>query len=601
MHRLTPPSRDERGAVAVLYAIVAVVLLAVAALAVDIGNTVSRKTNSQTQADFGALAAVPELSTTVSAGMTPPTSVIDAIVEALNNNQPQDDEDSCWTADPPTCVVAADLTDGVLANGEATYTDQGLRVTAPRARVDFGFANILGYDGTYVDADATVNVYSGGQRVMPMYGVDACSYGRQTLTDPANGQVTPTTPTLAHPTDTNNTDLSLATLLASDGSTITTVTLGSTGNKLRLTASKWDKSRYIGFFRDDNPDPGLVVRQGTFWLQGDALQTPRAPYDSNPSKTVELNIPDNVASTQAVWWIRVFDGPDTTGKWSPASEAIPFRVGGAVLECTAGSEDGNFGTLLFPRTDTVESDWLPRNITDGLQPPLTPTVHQWALDNPTLAGSCSHGVDGAVESPKAPAVLRRGTNCVDTDTGLPANAATEGLITGFGSGYPGLLRTANTRTGCDPTGGSSNRTERLNNVSYSFNNEVLSCYLTDSTTSLADISNRNYAGGAVLDKSIFDSPRFFWVPVLTDEPVSGGSGRYSIVDFRPAFITDEQASSSAILGSHTATADNGLQFSENDVTRITVFFFSIDALPNEGGNSLIDFLGVGDPIVRLID
>lgn len=600
MLRLNRRRRDERGAVAVLYAIVAVVLLAVAALAVDIGNTVSRKTNSQTQADFGALAAVPELSTTVSAGMTPPTAVIDAIVEGLNNNQPQDDEDSCWTTSPPTCVVAADLTDGVLANGEVTYTDAGVRVTAPRARVDFGFANILGYDGTYVDADATVNVYSGGQRVMPMYGVDACSYGRQTLTDPANGQVTPVIPTLAHNSDTNNTELSAATLLASDGSTISTVTLGSTGNKLRLTASKWDKSRYIGFFREDDPDPALVVRQGTFWLQGDATQTSLAPYDSNPSKTVELNIPDGVAATEAVWWIRVFDGTDAAGTWSPTEEAIAIRVGGAVLECTAGSSDGNFGTLLFPRTDTVDSNFLPYNIMNGLQPPLTPTVHQWAVDNPTLAGPCSHGVDGAVESPKAPVALRRGTNCVDTDTGLPANAATEGLVTGSG-GNPGMLRTANTRTGCDPSGSSSNRIEELNNVDYSFNNEVLTCYLTNSTTSLADIADRNYAGGAVLDKAIYDSPRFFWVPVLTDDPTSGGSGTYSIIDFRPAFITDEQATASAILGSHTATAENGLEFGSNDVTKISVFFFHIDALPNEGTESLIDFLGVGTPIVRLID
>lgn len=605
MHRLTRRRwhrrrRGDRGAVAVVYAIVSLVILIVAALAVDLGNTVARKTNSQTQADFAALAAAPELSTTVSAGGTPSAAVVNAVTAALNDNQPQDDEDACWMTSPPTCVIAADLTDGSILNGEVEYTNEGVRVTSPRARVAFGFATVLGMDGTYVNADATVNVYSGGMRVVPMYAVDSCSFGRQTLTDPANGQTVPVVPTLAYPLDTNTTRLSAATALDSTGATVSTLALNSTGNQLRLTASKWSNTRFVGFFRGDDPNPAYVVQQGNFWLQGDGSRTALAPYSNNPSSTVELSIPDSVAQTEAVWWIRVFNGPVLTGKWSPVNEAIPLRVGDPVLECVSGSSSGNFGTLKLPRTDTNASNWISRNIIKGLQPPLTPTVHQWAVDNPTLAGTCVHGLLGAVASSTSPAVLRRGTNCVDTDTGLPANAATQGMIVGQG-GDPGMLRTGNTRAGCDPNGGSSNRTVRIGNTNYSINNDVLTCFLTDGTTSLAQITHRNYNGGPKLHQDIYSSPRFFWVPVLAVEPTNGGSARYSLVDFRPAFITDEQATSAAIRGSRTGTADNGLVIPQNDITKITVVFFNINALPVDGDMPTIDFLGVGTPIVRLID
>jgi hypothetical protein len=268
-------------------------------------------------------------------------------------------------------------------------------------------------------------------------------------------------------------------------------------------------------------------------------------------------------------------------------------VGGAVLECVPGSVGGNFGTLKLPRTDGPEADDLPVNIAVGLQKPLTPTVHAWARDNPTLAGNCTDGIDGAVES--AGETLKAGTNCVDTDTGLAANVATRGMITGAG-GHPGMLTTRPTKTGCDPSGGSSNRIWK----GYSFNNDVLTCYLTDGT-SLGAIAHESYAGPSVLDPDIFSSPRFIWVPVLAIQPVSGGSARYSIVDYRPAFITDEQAISSAVKGSHTGTADNGLVIPNNDITQIKVVFFDIDALPNKGATPLIDFLGVGEPVVKLVD
>ncbi len=170
-----------------------------------------------------------------------------------------------------------------------------------------------------------------------------------------------------------------------------------------------------------------------------------------------------------------------------------------MLECASGSSSGNFGTLKFPRTDVVTSNEIPANIAVGLQSPLTPTVHQWALDNPTLAGLCSNGVDGALTSPNGAVTLVPGTNCVDTDTGLAANAATEGLVQGGVYG-PGLLKTQNTKTGCDPAGGSANRTLPITG-SPSINDDVLTCYFTNGTTSIQDITSATYTGGVVFDPS----------------------------------------------------------------------------------------------------
>jgi hypothetical protein len=614
--------KDESGAVAIMFAVLGVLLLSIAALAVDLGNTVARHTTTQSQADFAAFAAAQKLMTSAKpAGSPVSATIVTEVTAYLNRNQPPDDEKPCSLTTPATCVTSAQLTDGSLVNGEVRWISTGLQVVAPDTRVDFGFAKIMGFDGTYVDADATVKIFTRGMRVMPMFAVSGCDYGRQTLTDPASGHVPPGGVPDITPNDSSPTP-SLATLTNSAGSTVTELALNSTGNMLTLTASGWDKSTAIGFFPDGATNtPAQAIPQGTFWSEGDTTRADLSP-DTKPtgmsdsdyaklykasSATVQAMIPDPVAQTEGIWWVRVYNGPTSlgnptsAGKWS--REAVPIRVGGAVLECAAGSSDGNFGTLKLPRSDVASALDLPVNIAIGLQSPMTLGIHQWAKDNP-LAGTCTEGLNDAVES-TGDTDMQAGTNCVDTDTGLPANVATQGLITGAG-GQPGMLNPSNplgraTKAGCDPTGGSANRPKVISGTTYYFNDDVLTCYLTNGTTSLADISNPSYNGPPVLDPDIFSSPRFIWVPVMAVQPSSGGSNRYSIIDFRAAFITDEQSTSTAVRGSHTASADNGLLIPNNDITQIKVVFFDVDALTNEGDTPLIDYLGVGQRVVRLID
>jgi hypothetical protein len=581
--------------------IMAVLMVTFAALAVDLGNMVARKTWTQSQADHAALAGGAELIETPSSGGTPSAAVVDAVAEILNANAPQQDDDPCWRNSPVDCVAPGDLTNNVAADGEVRHTALGLQVEAPHAWVDFGLAGVMGIDGADVTGSATVQIKTGGLKVMPMYSVNGCDWGRQTLVDPANSPVPTTPPLLQNDADTNETELTAGSVVLHDGSNaeVDALLINSTGNKITFSGKKWTQTKKVGFFHSAGV---LKYESEVFWAQGDTtykdLSVPPppepAPYSNNASKTVQTLIPDPVAQTEGVWWVRVWN--DTTDTWSEKDQALPFRVGGAVLECASASNDGNFGTLRMPRGDgSTPADYIPKNIALGLDPAVQPTIHS----TPAIGGECEHNLNNAVVS--WPGNLHSGTNCVGTDPGVPPTVLDAGLVKG-GAGYAGLLTDVPTAPGCAPDGSSSYRVVNIQG-NHNINNEVLSCYLTNGTTSLADIASPTYSGGAVLDKSIYDSPRFFYVPILAQDPGTGAQAQdegHSIIDFRPAFLTDEVAISTAVKGSQTGTSDNGLRVDNNGIVQMRVFFFNFDALPHDA-DSVIDYLGVGPRILRLVD
>ena len=115
---------------------------------------------------------------------------------------------------------------------------------------------------------------------------------------------------------------------------------------------------------------------------------------------------------------------------------------------------------------------------------------------PTAPNLCN-GVSGAIQDPID------GQNCVPTDTGLPANALEEGMITGI-SGHPGRLRKPAT---------SPCTRSNVTVSGYSLNDDVLSCFFTDPSIRVGDVTKATYTGEPVISPSIFDSPRFVWVPL----------------------------------------------------------------------------------------
>jgi Flp pilus assembly protein TadG len=602
--------RDERGAIAMMYALLLLfILVPVGALAVDLGNAVSRRTVTQTQADFAAYAGADYLNGTEAAGSTISTDVLTAVVNSLNANQPQDDaaaKATCWRS--KTCVTSSQLTNGNLADGEVQMLSNGrLKVTAPGNRVAFGLAGAVGYNETTVTANATVVIKSAGLRVLPMFAVDGCDYGRQTLTDPAHVPAAAGVPTLADDTATNITGLNNTSglLYDSGNNLVPNLTVNSTGNYITfIGGNKWKDTTKFGFFREGLALP--VPETTSFTVPPSAANV--SPYTDNANVRVRVAIPDVVAQTQAIWYVRAWSdtsNSNATNAWSAKSEAVPFRVGTPVLECVAGSVQGNFGTLLFPRNDVPPADNLPVNIMEGLQPPLTPDIHRTA----TASGKCTDGLNGAVESYE-PNVLRNNTNCVDTDTGLTANVATQGFITGA-SGYTGLLTRGPTFSGtlasgasgsCSPDNDADERPVNLGppGPPIYINDDILSCFLLPGK-SLLSVSDETYAGGCAFEPELISSPRFIQVPVLKVQPGTGGSDRYSIIDYRPGFITDEVVASSTVKGTHTATVDNGLTIESSGITTIRVVFFARNAIESCGEVPLMDYLGVGQKIPVLTE
>ena len=124
-----------------------------------------------------------------------------------------------------------------------------------------------------------------------------------------------------------------------------------------------------------------------------------------------------------------------------------------------------------------------------------------------------------------------------------------------------------------------------------YNNDILTCFMTDPNMPLLTITSAGYNGPPVLSEAIYSSPRFFWVPVFGTKPANGGSHHYSILDMRPAFLTDQPITATRAnnLGcpaiSPSCVTINGIGFKNGAANRLSVFFFNIKALPNMLGNA----------------
>ena len=584
--------RSESGATVVLVAVMAVLIFSVGAMAVDLGNAFARKRDSQSQADFSALAGASKLPATATScpGSRPSASspAVLEVVKYLTLNAPNSDGET-----PPSAAqLAADLVDCNDENGEVSFpTNYRIRVVTPPSVVDFGLASVIAseFQNTKVRAAATVQIKSPGTAVMPVYAVAGCDYGPQTITDPAAGQASnPVVPELAdNDAETNGV------VLTSITATPSPVQVGSTTTQLQVDGTGLGPSTKVGFFRTaGSPAPTLVT-----------VAVPPAVVSAQGSQRwINLTVPTSVTSVEAVWYVRVMDA---SGKWSARADAQPLRVGNAVLECLGAANDGNFGTLKIPRKDVADNTvngWLPTNMARGLQPPLSLAVYP----NPATAPATC-GPSPAVVSDKDH--LREGTNCLDTDTGLPANAATAGMITGVTgtAASPGRLDRATT-PGCGAN--SADRNARWDtgigkgSSTYTINDDLLTCFLTNSSTTLDTIVQPSYSGPAVLSAKIFASPRFMWVPVLKVQPVNGSSQKYSIVGFRPGFLTDQPLTATkANMALGTTTAHNGLTIQNNSIQTMKVMFFNVAALPETADASMptTPYLGSGTKIITLVD
>ncbi|MGH3470737.1 MAG: pilus assembly protein TadG-related protein, partial [Nocardioidaceae bacterium] len=582
----------------VIFALCSLLLFSVAALAVDLGNAEQRKVDTQTQADNAALAggAGNNLPAPQATPLLSDPAVI-AVAQYLNANQPQNDNPAnaaCTAA--RTCVTAASLVDGNKANGEVYYGSfnsggtlvpnvNQLTVVTPQAQVNFGLAGAMGYSGTQVQSVATVEIQTPLlSHIVPFYAYSGCDYGGQTISNPSNGHSAAGI-MLAYPADTNAAALTSV--------TPNQIALNDATSSLTIVGTSLTNVTQIGFFESGNgvagPDP----------TQPPQTTVPAAGFTINAAGTqikVNAPLPTNVASVQDTWFIRVLIG----GKWSAVQDkfgnllALPFVVGDPLLTCGQGSSQGNFGTVYLPN-QSQSGQWqqIAANIANGLDGPLN------IFPNAASDWTCVQGVPtGSVVVSNDPWTTP--VNCLDTKTGLPANAATGGFITGIGS-YQGLLTHVGSGTGCPNNGQPNNLPNTTTFGNYTINNDTLSCFFTDTTTNIGAIDSPTYTlSGPVLDQAIYNSPRFIWVPVFGTQPANGGSKKYQIVDFRPGFITDQV--NSATQQTPLPPGDPNGVTGSGTVDSVEVDFINSQALPTPpNGGPTTPYTGTGPKVLRLVN
>jgi Flp pilus assembly protein TadG len=617
--------RTDDGAIAVMVAIMSLMLFTLGALAVDLGNAYVHKHDIQKTADFAALAGaagdnLPATLTGTGCSLgtnakATDQSVIDA-ASYLSEHYP--------TAVTATQLVNCDVTDGEAGYGQwqrsgATWTltpnkDQ-FSVISQHDTVNYGLGKLLGQNSVDVNGAATVEIKSPLMKTLPFYAKDACSWGSQTISQPPNGHAEGLK--LFAPTDTNT---ALLTSLTTNPATSNpwTVPLDATApsDSLVITAQ-------VGTLAG-------VTKVGFF--QSGALSTGPNPEDA-PVPTVDVDgvnavkdgtnttitiphLPSTVVSTEGAWYTRVKIGASWSAIETKITGVTTFRalmliVGQPTLTCGQGSDQGNFGTLDLPPNSPPAAglsgvnDQISYNISQGLTGYLAPFDPTKYTENRT----CTATSDGATvwDGP--------GTNCVLTQPGVPSGAAEQGFVLGIPhtTYTKGLLQDVNPAHFCPNDYPTATHVSTLRGVS--INNDVVTCFLLDNTTTVSDVSSKTYAGPVVFDQSIYNSPRFVTVPVL-QFPGKGGSDRYQILDFRPGFISDQLMTDTRDGGSpivdptcgsnapNWSGTCNGVKYDKGQLLAVNVIFINQAALPDpplDPNGKYIPYRGAGPKVPLLVD
>ncbi len=507
----------DTGAVAIMVAVLAVVLMTVAALSVDLGNAWARKRAVQTQADLAALSAGQLLPQTVSNR----AAVLAEVATYLNkpNNNVQDQ---------PT-VTAAQLDDNNFANGEVDFYNNGtrMRVIAPAANVDFFLADVAGFDDVDVNAQATVEIQSLQPRmvdVLPFALPSGCPYGPG-MADTGPGPAATPSPT-ATPT---------ADFTPGNGDTANHRVTGVSPASVAKDQSPAPSITVTVTDLPNNSTGGTVrIRLGAS-TSHDFPVTWASTSNSSNSRTPAVTLTNNVLGTEGVWKVWVIVG--NANKYSETSANLtvgnppsssPSASPSPAVGCSV-SASGNYGQLDSPRNGVNQRpERFAQNIALGLDHQVVPFP---TANSDVCAGNSGNNPIPGANLDEAPST--NGRNCLNIDPGNDGPKVMEGLITGVNNTtIKGRLD--NSFTASDrPLGCAGPRT--VNGTS--INDENLSCYLKTGATKAQLIAQTGDFDN-LLDPRITDSPRFVWIPVLrTQERIN--DKWQPIKMFAPAFITSE--------------------------------------------------------------
>lgn len=573
----TPTRRRDRdsGAVAIMVAVLAVVLMTVAALSVDLGNAWARKRAVQTQADLAALSAGHMLPQTISNRAALLAEVATYLNKPNNNVQ-----------DQPT-VTAAQLDDNNLANGEVDFYNNGtrMRVIAPASNVDFFLADVAGFDDVDVNAQATVEIQSLQPRmvdVLPFALPSGCPYG------PGMADTGPGPAATPSPTATPTADFTPANG-DSGNHRVASITPASLGNNSTSSIS-------VSLTNLPNNSTAGVIRfrVGASTIVDRNVTWPEVSQQAGDARTVSVTPNTAVTGTERVWKVWLVLGTGNQEKYSATSANLtvgnppsssPSPSPSAAVGCSV-SASGNYGQLDSPRNGVNQRpERFAQNIALGLDHQVVPFP---TANSDVCAGNSGNNPIPGANLDEAPST--NGRNCLNIDPGNDGPKVMEGLITGVNNTtIKGRLD--NSFTASDrPTTCAGPRT--VNGTS--INDENLTCYLKAGATKAQLIAQTGNFDN-LLDPRITDSPRFVWIPVLrTQERIN--DKWQPIKMFVPAFITGE-----TVTG--PGDTDNGIKVNAqgNSVDSIQVFTFNPLALPIDERDPSTVYDPGGRSIVRLVD
>lgn len=539
---------DERGATAVLFAILATVLFMAGAVAIDMGQAYAKRSALQSNVDLAVMAAAAELTAASGCSTAAVDKAEEFLVKAANEVDGQ---------------VAMNLQNGSSVDGEiACPGNWRVELTAPRAIVELTMGKVFeSGDDIEVPARAVAQIKSPSRNHgLPMYGVTGCDYGPQIIRDDSGPAPTLTVPPLTPDSATYNTATFSPPGISPDNQPTP-----NTATQVTLSGNNFTGATAVTFTGAGGPP--------------DHHEVPAVEFVSATDTKIVVNVPADVLMIEDVWFVRVLKGTN----YSPRTSAQRFTVGAPRAYC-AGSLEGNYGTIDLPRSDTsFDLEW---NIIFGPQPSLA--IH------PAPAGECS-GDAGSVESKTGPV---DGTNCLASEPGVKIAQANDGLISGKG-GKDGRLDRDST-SGCSRSGDNSRTPTTIK--SKKINDDLLSCFIIN-TARINDLINATDGsiGEKALSADIFKSPRYFWIPIVQREPATGKKS-WPIVAFRPGFITD-QAVSATEQAPGVVSEHNGLIAGPSGLRELHVILFDEKALPEfapaSGGE--IDYTGSGTKVVVLVE
>jgi hypothetical protein len=554
MTRSPGSCRGDSGVISVVVAIMSLVLLGTAAIAVDMGNAYARKRRVQTGADLAALAGGAKLPATTTASKQ---AAVSAVLDYLNRNATFGQTTTTWTT--------TTLQDGSEANGEVQFLSASrMRVVAPPARVEFGLAAALGFSAVDVNAEATVEIRSPGS-ALPMWLPSDCAMGR-VMGDAGSGGSTPEATGSYNPPGSPDHRLNITitpTSAAYGASVPMTVNLndlptGSTTARIAFSYGATEKASYP-----------------VSWT---------VPVTTkSDDRSVTITVGTNVTNTSGTWQVWAA-AKNLKGVEAYSAASVPFTVaGGSMVGCSA-SVRGNFGQIRSPRRDTTQNqNAYALNVALGLDHSVVPFPSAYL----PAGGLCTSSTPYA-QLDDEPA--RDDRNCIYVDPGNDGPGLTSGLISGV-DGYPGRLAAATTCPG----------RPALVMKGVSLNNDVLSCFLPPGTPVGAIATAGSPAPTGVLSPDIFDSPRFFWVPIVAREE-RDGKKFLAIKGFAPVFQTDE--SLAATKSASDASATNGITMNGGgtQVSSVQVIAFDPAALPETttSNGAGIPYVGSGTRLVSLI-